>query len=361
MKLRDMNQAQRKKLYTNFWAYVIVGMLVLGYFCTRLAFDRDHAKDNWDDYLADPAPRAELVAKESENATQVTVGTYVDNLREINMKSSYFRVEFSLWFNWTGPADLNPAGNFRIYKGLEHERTLIREVHDGDTHYQLVGVDVSVSKEFVTKRFPLESHQLRFYVESLLPIQEIVFVSDYENSGLNRNLHIAGYDYERYDMGVVSYMYDTTHGDPTLQEKMITSELVTALEINRSSWGLYFKCFIALLGTITWVLISLYINTYHHVDPLGMIPGALFGTVSNILVGANLLPDALEMGLIEYVNLWGVLTIIGVSVAIININRIRKKHQDNEFAHLYGTVLFYTILAFGVSGQVIMPLIAYIR
>lgn len=91
-----------------------------------------------------------------------------------------------------------------------------------------------------------------------------------------------------------------------------------------------------------------------------MIPGALFGAVSNIMVGAALLPDALEMGLLEYVNLYGVLTILGVTIAIININRVRKRSQeDKDYAHLYGQMLFFTILVLGIGGQILLPLAAY--
>jgi len=141
----------------------------------------------------------------------------------------------------------------------------------------------------------------------------------------------------------------------------MSSEIITALEINRSSYGLYFKCFIALAGTLLWSLIALFICIYHHVDPLGMLPGALFGAVGNIMVGASLLPDALETGLLEYVNIWGILIIMGVTIAIININRLRKKYKDEEkgFVHFYGRSMFYTILAFTVIGMFLFPLISY--
>lgn len=65
---------------------------------------------------------------------------------------------------------------------------------------------------------------------------------------------------------------------------------MTQLEINRSGLGLYAKCFIALFGTSLWVFITMFLCTYHRADPLSMIPAALFGTVSNIMVGTILSP-----------------------------------------------------------------------
>lgn len=360
LKYSGLNSTQKKRLLLTFFSFVITGLFVLAFFSFTLANERWHARDSWDSYLTDTPENAALAGGLSKDAVRVTVGTYIDNLREINMKSSYYRVEFMVWFSWEGNQDIDPANNFRIYKGLINKSTIIKETHENGINYQLVNMDVSVSKNFDTKRFPLESHQMRLYVESTYPVQQVMFIPDRENSGINRNMTITGFDFLRHDVGGVTFLYDTAHGDPDIQEHMMTSEIVTAFEINRSNFGLYFKCFIALAGTITWSLITMFLSAQHHVDPLGMIPGALFGTVTNIMVGANLLPDALDAGLLEYVNIWGILIILAVSIAIINVNRIRNKYKDADFAHYYGTIMFITILVFTVAGQVILPLAAYI-
>ncbi len=360
MKFKNLDSAQKRRLLISFFAYVITGTLILSVFLFVLYNDRADADEDWYSYLSDPVEQQTKANGLSEDAQIVNVGTYVENLREVNLKSSYFRVEFMLWFNWTGPEDVNPAGNFRIYKGLINRATTMEEIHNGDEHYQLLSVDVSVSKNYETRRFPLESHQLRFYVESTDPIQEVRFVADRQNSGMNKNITVTGYKFLRNDIGEVTYTYDSNHGHPDIGTSEMTSEIVTAFEINRSDFGMYFKCFIALAGTVTWVLITLFICTYHHVDPLGMVPAALFGTVSNIMIGASLLPDALQMGLLEFVNLWGVLSILGGAIAIININQVRKNGKDMAYTGYYGKFLFYTILAFAVAGQLLMPLVAYI-
>lgn len=99
-------------------------------------------------------------------------------------------------------------------------------------------------------------------------------------------------------------------------------------------------------------------------DPLGMVPAALFGTVTNIMVGTNLVPDALEVGLLEYVTIWGIMTILGNAISIININHVRNRKNDDEvgskeFAKVYGRILFYLMLIAAISGQIILPVCAY--
>jgi hypothetical protein len=147
---------------------------------------------------------------------------------------------------------------------------------------------------------------------------------------------------------------------PPVTSAPVTSEFVTALTFRRNGLGLYFKCFIAMYGTTLWVLIMLYICGHHRVDPLGMIPGALFGTVSNIMVGAALLPDALDMGLLEFVNVWGILTILATAVVIIQVNNIRSQYgrKDEPFAGFIGRVMFYIIAVIAIAGNILLPAFA---
>lgn len=343
---------------------VIIGTVFLSVASYVLYQDKISEDDYWDSALTVSAETQAKVDALSTNATKVSVGTYVENLKEISLKSSNFRLEFLVWFRWQGDEDLDMMNHFRVYKGLINRQEVVKEYHENGEHYQLVRVDATVTKNYWTRRFPLESHQLRFYLESEYLADRVVLIDDAGSSGYNRSLSIAGYELKRHATASYAMEYDSTNGDPTIGKDAahaVTTEHVTALEINRGSWGLYIKCFIALFGTTTWVLITIFICTYHRVDPLGMIPAALFGTVSNIMVGANLLPDALEMGLLEFVNIWGIMTILAGALAIININRIRNKYEDRDFAVLYGRTMFITIVVYTLVGHLLLPLTAFMQ
>lgn len=181
-----------------------------------------------------------------------------------------------------------------------------------------------------------------------------------KNSGFNEHLTITGFKFLRAGIGNMAYEYDSTHGDPELTETTMTSEVVSAFEIKRVDFGLYFKCFIALYATLIWVMISLYICTYHHVDPLGMLPAALFGAVGNIVIGTNLLPDSTSTGLLEYGNIWGAVMILAATFAVISINRVREL-KDEAYAKYYGRFLFYLICGFMIVGEILLPVIAYME
>ncbi len=359
MKIRDLQKWQIKRLALMFLFIVIPGIIFLVSSVVVLYNDKLNEDVYWTGALTQPQSVTDRVNELSGNETKVTAGTYVENLKEIALKTSNYRLEFMVWFRWEGRPDLDMANNFRIYKGTINKKEIVKDYHEGSTNYQLVRVDATVSKNFWTKRFPLESHQLRFYIEPNYTASDVVFVADTENSGINESISISGYYLRRYGVASYAVEYQNTRNDPEVEKDVVTSELVTAFEINRNSFGLYFKCFIALVGTTTWVLITLFLCTYHRVDPIGMVPAALFGTVANIMVGANLLPDALDLGLLEFVNFWGIFTIIAVMISIININRIRSKYEDKEFASLFGKIMFYTILILTVVGHSALPIAAF--
>ncbi len=361
MKFKNMEPWQKKKLVSNFLIVLVIGVIFLSYTTTTLYQDKMGEEYYWNNALTVPSDIQSDVDKFSTNAVRVETGTYVTNLKEVNLKGSNFRVSFLLWFKWKGNDDLDMKNNFRVYKGYMNKMEVIKDEKVGDMNYQQVRCDVTVTKEYWTVRFPLESHQLRVYVESNYLVDEVLLIPDTEASGINPNLGIAGYEIDRHATGSYAIRYNTNFSDPKLPEdgNQVSSEHVTALQINRTDAGLYIKCIVALVGTLTWVLITLYICTYHYVDPLSMIPAALFGTVANVMVGANLLPDALQAGLVEYVNFWGVSMILMAAVVIININRIRKKFEDKDFSKTYGRVMFFTLLTYVLAGNILMPICAF--
>lgn len=357
-RLNKLDKSQKRKLFIWFFMFLVVGLSYIAITNYRLYADKTAEEDYWQNGLLDNEELAAQAEQYGQNATVVSAGTYLENLKEINIKSNYFRVVFQCWFRWDGDEDLNMADNFRVYNGLINKKEILEDYHENGVNYQLLRIDATVQKNYWIVRFPLESYQLRFYLEPNYGVDRVKIAADTEHSTVNPYLSISGFEFKRSAVSTYTMQYESNLGNPEIQVPM-AQELCTSIEINRSGFGLYLKCFIALLGTITWVFITLFLCTYHRVDPLTMIPAALFGTVTNIMVGANLLPDALQVGLLEYVTIGGIMVIISCALSVININRIRNKQQDNDFAHLFGRIMFFLLLILTFIGAVLFPVSSY--
>lgn len=354
---------QRKRLAIWFSILIGIGIIYLCFTVSSLYQDRMGEDRYWNKYLTEQMPEDELALANqiSANAVEVTTGSYVETIREINMKSSSYRVVLKVWFKWQGDPELDMLNNFHIYNGVFNKVEELRSTHENGMNYQLARVDVTIFKNFWTRRFPLESHQLRYYIEPDYTLNQVKLVTDGSSSGINPGLSYAGYNTVRFADAIHTQVSESTFGQDFDSGKTMTSEYMGQIELNRDGFGLYLKCFIALFGTTCWVFITLFLSTFHRVDPLSMIPAALFGTVSNIMVGANLLPDALQTGLLEYVNIWGIFTILSGAMVIINVNRIRVKHQNVAFAKYFGRVMFFGLVTMVIAGHVLLPLAAFMR
>jgi len=367
-KLNELEKWKRNRLVWSLIAYMVLCIVFLGLTCSYLYNDHQAQRADWKAELNENSNLLRYVKKigRDNNTPVVKTGTYVENIKNIDLKNNSLSMTMVVWFLWHGHNSMDIANNFRVYKADIESLQMVDDYHKGNTNYQKVRVNLNVTKNYRTPRFPLESHHLRIYIEPNARCDQVILSADRKNSGLNKNLEVSGYKVTKNDVAIVPIEYSNTQSDPVLDNlkkdssysdvNVITTEMMTCMEIVRDGWGTYIKCFIALFATLIWVLIMLYLATVHEVDPLGMIPGAFFGAVSNILVGANLLPDELETGLVEFVNIWGIYNILACTVMIISINSIRKRFDSRGFAKLYGRIMFSVTVCMTFIGNLILPL-----
>ena len=369
MKWKDMEPWQKRKIILWFSFFIVIGLIYIGIVISSMQQDRKRADEVWT-HILDPDEQSVVEATQyASQATVVTVGTYVENIKNITMKTNSFDATFIVWYRWLNNDDLDFTQRTGVYNAQTNSIQVLRDYTQDNVHYQQLRLNVTCMQIFHTKRFPLDSHNLKFDLESLYPIDEVVFVPDTNNSGVNPNLNITGYELTKHAIGYDVFKFPNTQNNPRLTNGLYTSVITTGLQITRSTWGLYLRCFVALLGALTWVMMSVYICANHKVNPLGTLASALFGSIGNIMIGANLLPDVLSLGLVEYVNFFGTMVIIGGALCIIQMNRIREHYEDHlddsirasrRFAKSFGTVMFYTLLTLCLLGNILIPLTTYI-
>ncbi|MGI6105540.1 MAG: hypothetical protein ACOYD7_05015 [Raoultibacter sp.] len=340
----------------------VLGVIFLGLTCFQLMEDRENVDTRWEEYKkSDEQVVQEVEAKASAGgATEVLCGTYLENLKEVNMADSYYEAVWLVWFKWEGdaPIDFTDDG-FIFYNGIINRMNVLEDVvTDDGVHYQKFRVDVKVSQTFHTPRFPLENHIIRSYIEPNYDITDVILRQSSDVDSVNKNINIVGYDISRMTSDIKYYAYQDNHDNPIIPEGSVklTSEFMDEIEINRSGIGLYVKCFIALWGTTLWVLIMLFVATRHRVDVFSMIPATLFGAVGNIMIGASLLPEALTLGLLEYGNIWGIFIVLAGTITITVLNRERFHWHDDNFADRYGRFMFFSILILAIVGNIALPL-----
>lgn len=361
---RHMERWQKVRLFGSIIAVVVVFGVYLCCTCSSLAQQTADDEAQWDYYLTENDDMAEEAFADSADATHVKTAIYLEQLRSVDIKNSQFEVIIEVAYRWNGndTLDCSDADAVHFYKGQIKTQRVIDDYHQDGTNYQLVRYDVVINKQYSTPRFPLESHQLRIYLEPSLTTKNVILEPDADSSYANPRSGITGFDLTRFGVTQTIIKYDHAMLDPLFDgaadDTIYKTEVMTAIEINRADIALYFKCFIALYGTTAWILLCLYICTFRRVDPLGMIGAAFFGAVSNIMVGANLVSDSLSFGLLEYGNLFGIALIIAGTATVISINTIRNEWHGRAFACFYGRIMMAIFTVIAVVGNIALPLCA---
>ena len=361
---RNAEPWQRRRMTSSFLIVAILAAVYIIVTCVILYSDKEAENDYWDYYLNEQSPEmVQAVQEFSKDATHVQCAVYLDQVTKVDIKGSQFAVDMQIGYLWEGDDefDFTSPDVVHFYKGSfsASERT---HIDRGDLHYSRVAYNVTINKTFWTPRFPLDSHQMRIYLEPSANVNSIVLEPVEKDSGFNTSSSITGYDMTRFAVTENIITYDTILLNPEYAEyknPIYKTELLTMFEINREGFGLYIKCCVALYGTLAWILLCLYIATFRRVDALGMVGSAFFGAVSNVLVGANLLPDALQLGLIEFVNFFGVAIIVAGAAVVIAINTIRKERGNEAFAQFYGRVMLGLFIVIVIVGNIALPLSAY--
>lgn len=296
------------------------------------------------------------------DAKRVSVGMLMESVADVSVRDSTWVAQFLVWFRWEGdewtPKEY-PGSTFFVGNGIVNSKQLVEEYHQDGVHYQQYRLIATIEKYFDTTRYPLDSHQLKVFIEDDRDISEVCYVADDEHSTLSPYLIIAGFDVISYDTGVYLNEYPNTLGHPTLEQKGFdgkkTMEFVFITRVNRGGYGLFLKAFLSLLGILLWVCIGLYNCAYNETDAMGAISTGIFGVVSSMIVGMNLLSDARGSGLIEYINFFSLAMILLITVFVIQINRYRAHEYPHAFTTCYAKTLFW--VASALSFATIISLI----
>lgn len=353
-------------------AAVLIAIVYLSYTGMMLVRDKKAAESQWREHLdAAETFKAEDGMNGEQYPAEVQTATFVKSIDEVDIRNSEYKVTFEVLFRWIddqGNASdtantFDMEDNFQIYNGTITDQVKIKDDTTDGTRSQIFRVKATVKEVFSTRRFPLSSYQMRFYIQPKEDMSKVrLHAMNQVYAGTENQLNVSGFELLRSE--IADFYYKVPHSEwyqaeDGAKQDVVYSEVLTAVELNRSSWGLYFKCIIALIGVSIWGFLCLYICTNYGRGGIELIPPVLFGMFGNIMVGANLVPDALETGLLEYINIWGIYTIIVYSVAMAKVAQIRNQQKDEQYARSFGKVMLIVLTVTIVAGHVILPACAY--
>lgn len=250
------------------------------------------------------------LGREPENII-VTSGIYVDRIFDVSLRGTRWRVDFYIWFIWTGP-NVNPGNNFQIINGKIITKKLLDDTDLGEEHYELYRITAEITKFFNISRYPRDDHVMTILIEDTKrQFYDLRYVPDSDGSEVSSRVKIPGYKIYSHQLVEKAHSYKTRRGNPRLPQdyKETYSQLAFGIGIKRASWGLYIKMFIGIFSAVCLALLAFFVSPAHTSPRFSIGVGAFFASIASIYVISSQIPLSSGYTLTDFVTATSVITV----------------------------------------------------
>jgi hypothetical protein len=224
-------------------------------------------------------------------AIRVEIGMHALRLTSLDVPNNQFSLDFWLWFRWKDDAR-KPYETFELTNGKIDSRQIERIDKVGDVNYACIRVQATFTCFWNVERFPLGRQKLAIEIEDNdLEADQLVYVADSENCGVDGNFRVPGWICERLWTDVLTHDYATNYGDPRhpTGKQTFFSRAVFTLDLRRADVIHSFKIFSGLYLAALVAFTVFFVKPEHR---LALTVGAVFAVVASHTVISSYMPEA---------------------------------------------------------------------
>lgn len=263
----------------------------------------------------------------------VTVGLYLNQMREVSLHENEFQADFWIWFRWAkGTQEIDPLASFEVIGGNEVSKDNEVRQDLGQFHYAACRVRVTITKFFDVRAFPQDHHEVAIVVEdSENEDHKIRYVADRANTRIDPDVEVPGFVITRSQTRVSSHTYRSNYGDVTLPSNSESrySRFELKIQLARPGLGYSLKLLWGLWLSALIAFIPMFIKPID-VDPrFGLGVGAIFAAMANAYIISSALPDTNQVTTADEVNM---LTIAFIFLSVLESTISLNLYQNGKEA-----------------------------
>jgi hypothetical protein len=264
---------------------------------------------------------------------EITVGLYLQNVPEIDVKTNTFSAELYLWFLWNG--DIDPTQTYQLTNALnaaELSRTPVyadasgapraETLADG-RHYQIFHVYGRFSHPFPLARYPFDEHDIVISIEDSQSASDVLIHRvDEAGSAMRPDLSIPGWSLQKMTYSVGRSRFATNFGDPRATAAQETySRVDFSVHITRPVVGLFSKTVVPIAIIIIITFGAFFLHPEYIDARLCLTITALISAVALQFTAATELPPAGYLLVLDKIYLLSYAIILGVTFFAIAAHR----------------------------------------
>ena len=317
-----------------------------------------------------------------DSATEVTVGSIVDNIYDFSVNNSTYSAEITAWFKWDGNPGLDPHNNFKIvngsfsgskqimkedhyfiytfedgsqwymtYKAGEEEDVYKAFIADGGTidpnyegdeqafitdytvNYARIKFNTKISKAFDVTRAGLASYTLDIRFEDGRDTTAIRYVKDdSEGTGsFNDKIRISGYNIVGTETNIAVRNSQSVFSDTDLKEngsKIDFSQYITSIDIQQGLDS-YLNICLQVFLLFVMAVFSLFNDAVGRLR-YAFVGSTLFGVISANRSLMSMIPSGTgEINLLSVVSLSALASILIITLVLNITENIQMKYQKS--------------------------------
>lgn len=313
-------------------------------------------------------PTVRTVPAAGAGPQTVTIGLYLQNVPEIDVKSNSFNAEFYIWFLWRGEVDptltfqltnavsVNDLSKTPIYTDAEGN-AVPEQLPDG-RKLQTFHIYGRFGHPFPLANYPFDSHEIVISIEDAkLPVARLVHEVDVKGSAMRPDLTIPGWSFGKMHSAIGRSQFATTFGDPrsgAVAEAY--SRVDFSVHIDRPVVGIVSKTIIP-IAIIILITFGAFFCQPQDIDArLCLTITALISAVALQFTAATELPPTGSLLLLDKIYILSYAAILGVTFCCIGANRYVHREQPERARAVdrWGLLLmslgYFGSLAFIVFG-----------
>ena len=264
---------------------------------------------------------------------RVEIGIYPISIYDLDTSRNTYFIDFYLWVKWTG--DIDPLEKLRFvnmvneWDSLKEQASARHTTLPDGTKYQFLRIEGRFVHTFDFQEYPFDRQTLRIIIEDEEhATDQLVYSFDTENSKIDRDLQIAGWDIRQVSTQIEERHYDSNFGVSGLHSTYSVAAL--SVEIARPVSLFYWKLMTPLTIVLLAALSSLLLPTLQLDARAALVASGLLTAVFLQRTYLDGLPDIGYLVVMDQIYLVAYFVILVCLFRVAYTFLMTRKSDDGE-------------------------------
>ncbi len=265
----------------------------------------------------------------------VTVGAFLNNIQNLDLKSHSYNADVYIWFKWTDP-EFDPSETFEFVNPQElwgHTQTKAYEkpekIESGE-FYQVVRVHGRFGTKFDLSNYPFDIQRLTVeFEDSSNEAGAIKYITDNDPIRVNDKLTLPGFIFGEPRISILEQKYSSNFGDSRIDGNSRYSRVRIELPIHRPR-GAYAIKFLLPIACVVFCASLMFLFSPKYVDArVGVGITALLTIVALQLTLGDNLPEVDYLVLIDKIYLGAYIYVVAGLALVVRTTWMLELHEED--------------------------------